>query len=306
MIHRMQSRREFVNMTAAGAALAQAPTKAAKLPTVRFGKADVTRLIIGSNPFYGYSHFNNIYNQVMAEWMTQDRRIEVLKRCEAGGIGTWQVHYEPRTMEDVKRYRAEGGAMNWFLLGHGLMMENPKLAYEAAKLGPIGIAHHGNVTDERFRSGKMDQVQDFCKLVRQTGVMVGVSTHNPAVVDYIESKGWDVDYFQCCLYRVTRTAEEAAQVLNGESPIGEIYLKKDPERMCRMIRQTKRPVLAFKLFGAGRTANNRQQVQASFRFALENIKPGDACIVGMWPKYKDEVSENIAIVRELTRGGAPA
>ena len=35
------------------------------------------------------------------------------------------------------------------------------------------------------------------------------------------------------------------------------------------------------------------------KFAYNNIKPGDAAIVGMWPKFKDEIAENCEIVRQL-------
>jgi anti-sigma factor ChrR (cupin superfamily) len=36
-----------------------------------------------------------------------------------------------------------------------------------------------------------------------------------------------------------------------------------------------------------------------FRFAFEHIKPTDAVIVGMCPKFKDEIAENAGIVRKL-------
>ena len=51
------SRRSFLKMAATVGALAPAAA-APVLPTVKFGKYEITRLIIGSNPFYGYSHFN--------------------------------------------------------------------------------------------------------------------------------------------------------------------------------------------------------------------------------------------------------
>ena len=66
-----------------------------------------------------------------------------------------------------------------------------------------------------------------------------------------------------------------------------------------MIRQTKKPCLAFKLFGAGRTIGSRQQVEAAFRFAFANIKPTDPVIVGVFPRFSDQVGENIGIVRGL-------
>lgn len=43
------------------------PERQALLPTIRLGKHDVTRLIVGSNPFYGYSHFTKLYDRQMAE-----------------------------------------------------------------------------------------------------------------------------------------------------------------------------------------------------------------------------------------------
>jgi hypothetical protein len=294
------SRRGFLK-AAAGlggvAALASPAPAAPALPMVKFGTAEVSRLIIGSNPFYGYSHFNNLLSAFMRDYMTQDRRVETLHRCEQAGIRTWQTHYSKQSMEDFQRYRAEGGKMNWFLLGDFEMMADFSLIAKVAKeLRPIGIAHHGDRTDQRFAAHEMDKVKAFCKAVRDAGVMVGVSTHNPAVIDAIESENWDVDYYQTCLYRVTRTREEARQEF-GESPLnsGGMFMEKDPERMCRRIRQTKRPCLAFKLLGAGRNTDRPAMVANCFQFAFENIKPTDAVIVGMCPKFKDEIAENTAL-----------
>ncbi len=301
------SRRSFLQTAAAvsggmaltgSASIAGAASEPA-LPKVKFGKTEITRLIIGSNPFYGYSHFNGVLDRHMREWMTQDRKMEVLRRCEQAGINTWQVHYNDQPMQDIRRYRADGGKMNIVMLGDFAMMKDLSIVAKVAKeVAPLGIGHHGNRTDERFRNGEMDKVREFTKAVRDSGVMVGVSTHNPAVVDYIESKGWDVDYYMTCLYRVSRTLEEARKEL-GEAPLGETFLEKDPERMCKAIRASKRPCLAFKVLGAGRNISSGGTIETAFRFALANIKPTDAVIVGMFPEFKDEPKENADIVRRI-------
>jgi hypothetical protein len=127
---------------------------------------------------------------------------------------------------------------------------------------------------------------------------VGVSMHNPEVMDYIEDKGWDVDYYMTCMYRVSRTKEETRAVF-GEAPLGEAFFEKDPERMCARVRRTKKPCLAFKVLGAGRNVATRETVEAAFRYVLTNIKPTDAMIVGMCPKFKDEAKENAEIVRAI-------
>lgn len=296
------SRRGFLRSSIGiGGALAAGTGSAAAappLPTVKFGKVNVTRLIIGSNPLYGYSHFNSILDRFMKEYMTPEQRLQILQRCEACGINTWQAHFETQVVEDLKRYRDAGGKMNWLLLGHGEMMANPGLIKDAVKLNPIGIAHHGGWTDDRFRAGEMDKVRDFYRLVQDAGIPGGISTHNPAVVDFIEGKGWDNDFFMTCLYRVTRSPEESRKEI-GEAPLGEPFFEKDPERMCKLIRLTKKTCFAFKVMGAGRNVRSPRQIEEVLRFAYANIKPQDAVIVGMCPKFSDEPKQNADLVRKI-------
>lgn len=293
-------------MTLGGRAEAQEPlagagTPSGPLPTVKlFGKHDITRMVIGSNPFYGYTHFNNLYDKFVREYYTPERRIEVLKRAERAGMNTWQVHYNTECIEDIHRYRDADGTMQIVLLADFDLMKDWKLLPSVVKdVKPLGIGHHGNRTDERFRNREMTIVHDFINAVHDAGVPAGVSTHNPAVVDYIEERGWDNDYYMTCMYRVSRTREEAREEYR-ESPLPEIYMEKDPERMCAKVRGTKKTCFAFKIFGAGRTANSPTQVEASFRYVLSNIKPQDPIIVGFCPKFKDEITENVNWVRQVS------
>ena len=135
-----------------------------------------------------------------------------------------------------------------------------------AKGGCIGIAHHGEVTDRLFKDGKIDKAHDYLKQVRDAGLLVGVSTHMPDVVDTIESKGWDLDYYMCCVYERHRSKEQLEQML-GQAPIpvGEVYLPLDPPRMYKVMNQTKRPCLAFKILAAGRLSERQQWVEQAFR-----------------------------------------
>jgi hypothetical protein len=301
-------RRRFLG-SAAGLAVGLVPSRPAQasppnrqLPTIQFRDHALSRLILGSNPFYGYSHLSSVLDQCMREWYTPDRRVAVLHAAERAGINTWQVHYNDPTLDDWKRYRAEGGRMNVLMLADFELMRNWKLLPQVARLGPIGIAHHGNRTDERFRAGQMDVVHDFTKAVHDAGVPAGVSMHNPAVLQYIEDKGWAVDYYMTCLYRVSRTGEETRKEF-GEAPLGEAFMENDPVRMTAMVRKTSKTCFVFKLLGAGR-ANRPEQVEGAFRFAIRNVKPQDAFIVGMFPKFKDQIRENIALVNRLSAEAA--
>lgn len=308
------SRRLFLKEAAAISAVVTSPrpihgdspekpqtSSSVEIPTADFHGTKITRLLIGSNPLYGYSHFNSLLDRTMREWMTPERRVETLHRAEAAGINTWQVHYNDPTIEDFRRYRDEGGKMHWLLLGDFTLMKDWRLIQQMAKLHPLGIAHHGNRTDERFRAGEMHLVRDFVKAVQDAGLPGGVSTHNPQVIAYIEEKGWSVDYYMTCLYRVTRTREEARAEF-GEAPLLETFMEGDPGRMTAMVRKTSKPCFAFKLLAAGRNIAKPEAVDAAFAYAFENIKPKDAVIVGMFPKYKDEMRENAERAARILRG----
>ena len=82
------SRRKFhqetVGLTAGAAVIGGAPfargaiTAEPLLPTINLGKHEVTRLIIGGNPIYGYSHFNKLLSQYQTTWHTPERVVELI------------------------------------------------------------------------------------------------------------------------------------------------------------------------------------------------------------------------------------
>ncbi len=294
------TRRRFLQLSAslAAASASTAASAAPSLPTVRIGKHEITRLILGANPFYGYSHASRMLDQHMRDWGTPENICEALREAEKNGITTFQTNGQDREMSDVERHRQQGGKLQVITL----TKDQPEEI--AARLHPMGIAHHGEVTDVAFRSKKMDDVREFTKRVRQTGVLVGVSTHKPEVIEYIEDRGWDVDFYMGCVYNRTRTPDELRALLNGELPLpaNEVYLEKDPPRMFAVMRKAKRPCLAFKILAAGRMARTPAELNAAFRAAFAGIKPQDCVIVGHYPRFKNEIQENAERVRAILGG----
>jgi hypothetical protein len=290
------TRRTFLTSAAAVAAAGAAPaTPEAALPAIRLGKYEVSRLVLGSNPLAGASHFNGILDALMREWMTPERVMEVLWRCEHAGYTGWQLHTDEKLLNCLKQYKAEGGKMHAFSLSD---YKDPKGSVaDLAKAGLIGIVHHGERSDVNFREGKMDEVNDFIKAVHDAGLLAGVSMHNPSVLDHIEGKGWQADFYMTCVYRRSRTPEETRAEFK-EATVGEPYFEKDPERMCKMIRQAKKPCFAFKILAAGRNIKSPAAIEGAFRFMYENIKPQDGVIIGMFPRFKDEIKQNAAMARK--------
>jgi hypothetical protein len=305
-------RRSFLKQAAvaASSAAVSSTAKAAEsspspLPTIKLGTHSVTRLILGGNPIYGYSHFNKLLSQHQTDWHTPERVAELLKRTEQAGINTWQNSYAERTLQDLERYRESGGKMHWLCLGKGDWDQHPERIDDAARRKPIGIAPHGGLVERLHRQDKLHVLTTLLKRIRDKGALVGLSVHNPAVIELAEEKNWDVDYYMCCLYYLSRPRSEFQKLLGKDLPLGEIYLPTDPPRMYKVVRATRKPCLVLKVLAAGRRIGNPSEVRACFATALENIKATDAMIVGMYQQFGDQVGFNANVVRELcakTRG----
>lgn len=279
---------------AAGYASAEpaAPAPEPKLPQIQLGRYSISRLICGANCFNAGSHLSVFVNYEMKSYFTPDQIIKTLHRCEEVGINAWQSGLG--NLDLYRRLRDEGSKMHYLAIDAGGADSIKKLAGG----GAIAIAHHGEVTDNKFKNGKLDEIHDFLKRVRDAGLLAGVSTHMPAVVDAIESKGWDLDYYMTCVYERHRSAQDLERLL-GQAPIpvGEVYLPLDPPRMFKAVQATRRPCLAFKILAAGRLSERRQWVEDAFRQTFSSIKPADGVIVGIYDRYSDQPAENAEFVR---------
>lgn len=268
------------------------------IPLVPFGKYKITRLIVGSNPIYGYSHFNELFSKHMRDYHTPDRTMQLLHYCVKMGINTFQSNASDRSKSDVRRFREEDGRLHWICLGRPTWTDEPEKIVEAARLQPIAMSHHGWAVEQARRKGDFTPVKDTLRRIRDTGVMTGFSVHDPDVLRRSEDEGWDVDFYITSMYHMFRPESEVKQVL-GDVPLGEVYLRSDPPRMCEVVRQTRKPCLAIKVLAAGRLTDSESQKQTAFRFALNNTKPTDAIIIGMYQRFADQVAESIGFVRSV-------
>jgi len=272
---------------------AAAPGSSVQVPKMKFGSAEISRLILGTNQFYGFSHYSGNLDYAMSQWYTPDKICEILRRAAQHGINTFNYVNLGRSNQDLQKFYDEGGKMNLV----AQIIGDPTPTYKQFK--PLAMYNQGEQVDKAFQDGEMDSVKEWCKKARDLGTLVGVGTHKPEVIAYVEEQGWDVDFYAGCVYNRTRTTEEWKQTLNGEvqEMQAETYLRGDPARMYKVMRQTKKPCFAFKVLAAGRISE--KGVERAFRTAFESIKPTDGIFVGMWPYKKDEVRENAELVTKI-------
>jgi hypothetical protein len=271
------------------------PASEIQVPKMKFFHAKISRMVLGVNPFYGYAHYNNNFSNSMREWYTADRVCAVMHQCTRFGINAFNYVPLDRGPQDWARFQSEGGQMH--LIIQATAGADAEMLVKTLK--PLALQRQGEVVDTAWQRGEMESVKEWCKKVRDLGVLVGVGTHIPEVIAKIEEDNWDVDFYSGCVYNRRRTAEEWKQALNGEimEMASDIYMQSDPARMYKVIRQTKKPCFAFKILAAGRISD--RGIEQAFRTAFESIKPTDGLYVGMFPKFKDEVRENAEIVHRI-------
>jgi len=310
------SRRVFIKSTAAaGAAAAALPllgsqkestanatepaaraAPARPLPSIQLGAHRVSRLVAGANPISGYSYQGAHATNCMKEYFTQQRKVEFLQRCARAGITTHQFSNYQKS-EYLRIARDRGVKMSFF----GLHTDVATIGDAIKSVQPIALVHHGGVTDRLFAQGKHQQVHDFVKAVHDGGIMAGVSAHNPDCIKRIADEGWDVDFFMTCFYFLTR--ENVPGAMEKVPPVCTLdmthytFFKDDPAVMTEVVRQVKQPCFGFKILAAGRACLDERRVREAFKNAFASIKPIDGVIVGMFPRYFDEINFNVEAAR---------
>lgn len=310
------SRRDFLKgaTTVAASLMVPGQLQAADsnlLPTISLGQHRVTRLIVGSNPMYGYSHFNRLYDQHMREWFTDERIVNLLLDCEKKGINTWQASFNYDMKNHIPKYRDAGGKIQFICLAaswhydekwprtpEAVLEGTVKCAQAAAEFKPIGVAFHGGATDILFRAGKIDLLKTYIDRVHDLGFLAGISTHNPVILDTLREKDFANDFYMAGLHYLTRHPEDWIKEI-GTTPLDEGWIASDPPKMVEAVRKVNKPCLVYKVLGAGRKCNSEEQKRKAIEWAYQNIKPVDATIIGLYPRYSDQVTETTTMVREI-------
>lgn len=259
----------------------------------------ISRLIVGGNTVSGTSHLSPQLDREMEDYFTSENIKKMLFQCERHGITTMQMRGDKHIMRLLREYRQEGGNMQWIAQSAPEMKSFDGNVAQMASYRPALIYHHGCVTDDLYQAGEFAELERRLGVIRRTGYPAGLCTHMPEVVEYAETHHWDVDFYMCCVYNISRPElKERSQREGNEDAL---FDESDVPLMYRMIRQVEKPCLAFKILGATRRCASQETVQAAFDEAYASIKPGDAVVVGMYPRYLDQVALNAQYASEAMR-----
>ena len=276
------------------------------LPTVDFLGKQLTRLILGDNPFTGNSYIEDyISGDEMLDYYTAGKVVETLFEAEKNGINTYMALGDPFILRCIRQYRNEGGKM------HVLFQSYPPVDLETnlwqmLKCEPIGIYHQGGTLDMYLENGEDELVKKRINLIKSSGVPAGIGTHSPNVVRRAQVEEWGLDFYVTCLYDARRQKRgETSGFISGKKKTHLVFFPEDPPVMMEVIRKTEKPCIAFKVLAGGQRLMGLPpekipaEVERAFEETYAGIKPGDLACIGVYQGYKNQLSENCATVKRI-------
>jgi hypothetical protein len=284
----MQRRTFLKNVGVVGAAVAAArciapamaaAPPAAEMPMIEIGKLKISRVFLGSNPFFGFSHGNpQASAKEMRAWYTPERVMAVLDEAADLGINAvWTPCYEHwvRIWND---YRDKGGRLkNWIAQPDRRPME--KEIMTAIKNGSTAVCIQGCNIDDEVHKGHWDVVRGWLELVKSHGLPAGMATHRATTHLEAEEKDLPTDFYHQTMYRPDN------------------YVRAGLEESLNAIAKLKKPVVGYKVLGAGRV-----RPSDTLPYVFRRLKPKDGICVGVFPaKNTREIAENVALTKKCTK-----
>ena len=257
------------------------PQAAPSLPTIRLGSLEVSRLILGSNPFFGFSHQTDALTKEMNAYFTDERIAATLDAAAAAGITAVAAPPYGRWICLFNQYLERGGKLRIWLAQPDSSAE--RLADDiaaAAKGGAKAIFVQGGRVDEQFAKGNLALLRRWVEQIKGLNLPAGMAAHRTDVHLEAEKRRFPTDFYFQCVCDPTQG-----------------YRAETRERAFAAVRQIGKPVVAYKILGAGRIP-----APDSFGYAFRNLRAKDGVCVGVFPKNNPtEIADDAGLTRRLSR-----
>ncbi len=285
------NRREFLKqastLSAAVAAaqmtggMAMAAGTPATMPMIQLGELKVSRVFIGSNPFFGYAHGNpQATADEMRQWYTPERIMAVMDQAAELGINAVWTPIRESWLKVWNDYKDKGGKLeHWIAQPDRLPME--KEIETAINNGTTAVCIQGIRVDDQVKRGRWDMLRGWIELIKSHGLPAGIATHRAMTHLEAEDKDLPTDFYHQTMYRPDN------------------YVKKGLEESLAAIEKLDKPVVGYKVLGAGRITPAK-----TLPYVFGRLKRKDGVCVGVFPKKNpNEIRENVNLTMRCTNSG---
>ena len=252
-------------------------------PRVDVAGVSLPRLLIGSNWLVGFSHTSSAADSLIRQHhATRESIAELLEVYLSYGIDAIMAVFEKDSllMEGVKLAEANTGKKLILIdtpiidvtdsPAGGLAAE--KRIQASRELGcTFCLPHHSSVEKLVCKlRGTIDRLPDYLDMIRQQGLIPGLSAHMPELVLFSDEQGYDVETY--------------IQIYNC---LG-FLMQVEVEYISKVIWNARKPVMTIKSMAAGRVS---PYVGLNFSFAT--LRPCDLVTLGAFTP--NEVHEDVEI-----------
>lgn len=252
-----------------------------RFPTTDIGGIEISRLVCGSNPFFGYSHFSHARDTWLKKYFTVDRIAEVLHACVEEGINAVVSGMEERMGQAIEKVREVTGVhVNWICTPGGMTLDECLDGVRWCADHHVEICMpHPSYTDNNLliAETRIRGAERITELVRELGMVPGFSTHRPETVTVGDRAGYDIETY-----------------IQPYNPIG-FLCAVETDWACRIINGTPKPIICIKPLAAGRVLP-----PTGLGFVYNSVKPNDTVACGFMSP--EEAQEDIGIARQILAG----
>lgn len=216
-------------------------------PRTTVGGVSLSRLIMGTNWLLGWSHTGAAADrQIKARYDRPETFEEILEAYLSQGVDTIMgpIGRAPELLTAIRRTEQKTGRAI-------IRVDTPILNIDDSETGrrealqtirqcrddgsTFCLIHHSSMEQLVDKNrGQIRRLDDYTRMIRDAGLIPGLSAHMPEAVVYSDANGYDVETY--------------IQLYN---PMG-FLMQIEVESIARIIHSAKKPVMTIKPMAAGR------------------------------------------------------
>ena len=263
-------------------------------PRTTVAGVSLSRMIIGTNWILGWSHRSPAADRQIKDRFPGGKQVvPVLKAFLDGGVDTIMGPLQQeRVMQEAVRETEDATGKKLILIDTPIINvdDNEAARREAREVirrskacgATFCLLHHSSA--EQLVNKNLHQItrlDDYTDMIRQEGMIPGLSAHMPELITYSDDNGYDVETY--------------IQIYNCMGFMMQVEI----ETVASIIHNAKKPVMTIKPMAAGRVTP-----YVGLNFTWNTIRPCDMVTVGC--KDPLEAEEDIEISRAALERRFPA
>jgi len=259
-------------------------------PRTQVEGISLPRLIVGTNWFLGYSHTSLAKDKFIKGYQSRDSIAQILAVFIERGVDAVMGPVNPLLEEAIREAEQRAGQKiiriytPWFNITPGGPADNePEIVFDVcAQYGATFCMPHQAVTDALLdrRDGVIRDIGKYTAMIRERGMIPGLSTHMPETVVIADRTGADVATY--------------IQIYNAAG----FLMQVEADWVMNIIRNAQKPVMTIKPLAAGRLLP-----VVGLAFVWNTIRPVDMVTIGT--TTPDEAREVIDISLDLLSRQVP-